>query len=234
MPLQRRHTGGFDHAPFFRKTHWGESLLRYRKGTVIYPQGDVCDAVYFLQSGQVRLTVCSSTGREAIIGMLGPGDFLGAGCLVGQDTRVATATAVRDSTAIRVEKAAMGSLLRSDHEFSQAFLSYLLRRMVTIEAELVDQIFSSTSRRLARALLLMARAGNEQSLPAVIPRVTHETLAQMIGATRAQVSALMSQFRKKGYIHYDGNLRVNESLIDVVLQDERYASPACTSREPFP
>ena len=218
MPFQRRHIGGFDFASFFRNIQRGKSIIRYRKGAVIYAQGDSSDAVFFLQSGQVKLTVCSPSGKEAIIGLLGAGDFVGEGCLVGQNSRVSTATAASDTTAIRIEKAVMANLLRTEPKFSEFFLSYLLMRKVSVEADLISLTFNSTKKRLARALLLLARASDGEGLPAVIPRVTHETLAQMIGATRAQVSSLMSQFRKKGYIHYDDELRVNESLVDFVLK----------------
>ena len=217
MPFQRRHIAAFDEASFFRKIQKGKSVVHYPRGTVIYAQGDTPDAVFFLKSGQVKLTVCSPSGREAIIGLLIAGDFVGEGCLVGQNARLATATALTDSTAIRVEKVAMANLLRTDPKFSEYFLSYLLMRNVSVQADLISRTFNSTEKRLARALLLLARASEGQSLPAVIPRVTHETLAQMIGATRAQVSTLMSRFRKKGYIHYDDELRVNESLVDFVL-----------------
>ena len=217
MPFQRQHIHGFDPASFFRKVRNGKSLVHYAKGAVIYSQGDPGDAVFYLQSGQVRLTVFSPTGREAVIGILKPGDFLGEDCLVGQSTRIATAIAEQDSTALRVEKAEMARLLRKEQEFSEAFISFILTRMVRIEEDLVDQLFNSTEKRLARVLLLLANA--DKGNPGVIPRITHETLAQMIGSTRARVSALMSQFRKKGLIHYNGGLRVNDALSDFVFRD---------------
>ncbi len=219
MPFRRQHIVDFDPASFFRKIHKGKSVTQYPKATVICAQGDPSDAVYFLQTGQVKLTVCSPKGREAIIGLFGPGDFFGEGCLVGQEARTATATAVRDCVVIRLEKAAMARLLRAEPKLSEAFLSHLLTRQIFIEADLVDQIFNSTEKRLARALLLLAGVGKRQSSSSIVPRVTHETLAQMIGATRAQVSNFMSQFKKKGYIKYNGEIEVHESLIDFAFKD---------------
>ena len=232
MPFQRRHIGGFDLPSFFRNIQRGKTIIRYPKETVIYTQGDSSDAVFFLQSGQVKLTVCSPTGREAIIGLLRAGDFVGEGCLVGQNVRISTATAITDTTAIRVEKAVMANLLRSEPKFSEYFLSYLLMRNISFQEDVISLAFNSTEKRLARALLLLARVREGQRLPAVIPRVTHETPAQMIGATRAQVSALMSKFRKKGYIHYDDELRVNESLVDFVLNEERRPSHDRSAEDP--
>lgn len=219
MPFRRQHISGFDPDAFFRKIRRGQSVVQYRKVTAIYTQGDSSDAVYFLQTGQVKLTVCSPKGREAIIGLFGPGDFFGEGCLVGQEARTATATAVRDSVVIRVEKAVMARLLRTEPKLSEAFLSHLLTRQIFIEADIVDQIFNSTEKRLARALLLLAGVGKRESSSSIIPRVTHETLAQMIGATRAQVSSFMSQFKKKGYINYNGGIEVRESLLDFAFKD---------------
>ena len=219
MPFRRQRIVGFDPASFFRNIRRGKSVTQYPKSTVIYTQGDPSDAVYFLQTGQVKLTVCSPKGREAIIGLFGPGDFFGEGCLVGQEARTATATAVRDCVVIRVEKAVMARLLRDGPKLSEAFLSHLLTRQIFIEADLVDQIFNSTEKRLARALLLLAGVGKRQSSSSIFPRVTHETLAQMIGATRAQVSNFMSQFKKKGYIKYNGEIEVHESLVDFAFKD---------------
>lgn len=219
MPFRRQHITGFDTESFFRKIHKAKSYLQYPKNSLIYAQGEAPDGVYFLQTGQVKLTVCSPKGREAIIGMLGPGDFFGEGCLVGQDTRTATVMAVQDCAVIRVEKPVMARLLRDEPKLSEVFLSHLLTRQLSIEADLVDQLFNSTAKRLARALLLLARVGKDHGSSSIIPRVTHETLAQMIGATRAQVSTFMSQFKKKGYIDYDGDIEVHESLVDFAFKD---------------
>lgn len=219
MPFQRHHIRDFEAASFFQKIHEGKSYVHYPSGAVIYAQGAIADAVYFVQSGQVNLTVCSPKGQQAIIALLKPGDFLGEGCLAGQTTRTATATAVRDSTAIRVEKAAMARLLRTEPKFSEIFLSYLLKRKLALEADLVNLTFNLANKRLGRALLLLAGIAKGQDSATIIPRVTHETLAQMIGATRSQVSTLMSEFRKKGYIDYDGGLKVNESLVDFVFNE---------------
>jgi len=219
MPFQRHHIRDFDAASFLRKIQKGQSYVHYPSGAVIYAQGAIADAVYFIQTGQVNLTVCSPKGQQAIIALLKPGDFLGEGCLVGQASRTATATAVCDSTSIRVEKAAMARLLRTEPKFSETFLSYLLTRKVALEADLVNLTFNLTNKRLGRVLLLLAGVTKGRRSATIVPRVTHETLAQMIGATRAQVSTLMSQFRKKGYIDYDGDLKVNESLVDFVFNE---------------
>lgn len=219
MPFRRSHIPGFNADTIFRKISRGRSVVQYPKSKVVYAQGDPPESVYFLQSGQVKLTVCSPKGKEAIIGMLGPGEFFGEGCLIGQNTRTATVTAERDCVVIRVERAVMARLLRDEPKLSEAFLSHLLTRQLSIEADLVDQIFNSTEKRLARALLLLARVGKGQGSSSIIPRVTHETLAQMIGATRAQVSSFMSQFKKKGYIKYDGAIEVHESLVDFAFKD---------------
>jgi CRP/FNR family transcriptional regulator, cyclic AMP receptor protein len=219
MPFRRQHIGDFSAASFFQRVRGGKSVIHYPEAAAIYTQGDPSDAVFFLQTGQVKLTVCSPKGKEAIIGMLGPGEFFGEGCLVGQDTRTAAAMAVRDCSAIRVEKAVMARLLRDEPKLSGIFLSHLLTRYLSVEANLIDQLFNSTEKRLARALLSLARTSNEQDSSSILPRVTHETLAQMIGATRAQVSSFMSQFKKKGYIKYDGELTVHESLVDFAFKD---------------
>lgn len=217
MPFQRQHIHGFDPESFFSKVHDGKNLARYPNGSVIYSQGDPCNAVFYLQTGQAKLTVFSPRGREAVIGILKAGDFLGEDCLAGQPTRIATATALQDLTVIRVDKAAMATMLRNERELSEAFISFILTRKLRIEEDLVDQLFNSTEKRLARILLLLAQA--DKTGRGVIPRLTHEMLAQMVGTTRARVSALMSQFRKRGFIHYDGEIKVNESLADFVYRD---------------
>lgn len=217
MPFQRPLSENFDPVPFLQRVRNGKSLVQQSKGNVIYAQGDKCDAVFYVQAGEIKLTVYSPKGKEAVIGILKPGDFFGEDCLVGQPTRIATATVLQDSSVIRVERATMTRLLRDEQEFSEAFLAFILTRKVRIQEDLVDQLFNSTEKRLARVLLLMARANPGDGR--AIPRITHETLAQMIGTTRARVSALMSQFRKKGFIQYDGEIKVNDSLADFVFRD---------------
>lgn len=219
MPFRRQHIAGFEPDSFFRKIHKPRSYIHYPKNSLIYAQGEASDGVYFLQTGQVKLTVCSPKGKEAIIGMVAPGDFFGEGCLVGQKSRPATAIAVGDCAVIRIEKPAMARLLRDEPKLSEIFLSHLLTRQVSIEADLVDQLFNSTEKRLARALLLLARIGKGRGSSSINPRVTHETLAQMIGATRAQVSNFMSQFKKKGYIEYNGGIEVHESLVEFAFKN---------------
>ncbi len=183
----------------------------FRKAT---PATDVC----YIRKGGVKLTVLSTTGKEAVVGMLGPGDFFGEGALAGQAVRMGTATAMAPSTILVIEKAAMARLLHEEHDFSDRFISYVVGRNIRIEADLVDQLFNSSEKRLARALLLLARYGQPDPL-GKLPKVSQEMLAEMIGTTRSRVNFFMNKFRKLGLIEYNGTLKVNSSLLSVVLHD---------------
>ena len=185
----------------------------------IFAQGDAADAVFYLQKGKVRLTVVSKTGKEATIGILGEGDFFGEGSLAGQFVRMSSATTMTDCAVMRIDKKAMIEALHREHEFSDLFVAYLLGRNIRYEADLVDQLFNSSEKRLARILLLLAHFGKEGKPETVIPKISQEMLAEMIGTTRSRVSFFMNRFRKLGFIHYNGGLQVHSSLLNVVLHD---------------
>jgi CRP-like cAMP-binding protein len=198
----------------------GKSSRDYRPDQGVFAQGDAADAVFYLQSGKVKLTVVSSRGKEAVIGILGRGTFFGEGCLAGQARRMSTANALQASTIVRVDKPTMVGLLRREPEFAELFTAYLLTRNVRIEEDLVDQLFNSSEKRLARVLLKLAHFGKTSTPEPVIPKMTQDTLASMIGTTRSRVSFFMNRFRKMGFIDYgkDG-LQVHNGLLTVVLHD---------------
>ena len=191
----------------------------YRKSQTIFSQGDRADAVFFVERGKVKLTVVSEQGKQAVIAVLGPGSFFGEGCLAGQPMRMSTATAMTDSSIELVPRETMIRALREDAEFSKLFIAYLLSRNIRIEEDLVDQLFNSSEKRLARILLLLANFGKEGRPERVVPKVSQETLAEMVGTTRSRVSFFMNKFRKLGFIEYNGGLEVHSSLLHVVLHD---------------
>jgi CRP-like cAMP-binding protein len=198
----------------------GKSSRDYRQGQGVFAQGDSADAVFYIQAGKIKLTVVSSRGKEAVIGILGRGTFFGEGCLAGQPLRMSTASALQPSTVVRVSKLTMVGLLHRDPEFAELFTAYLLTRNVRIEEDLIDQLFNSSEKRLARVLLLLAHFGKLSKPEAVIPRMTQDTLASMIGTTRSRVSYFMNRFRKMGFIDYDAQaLTVHSGLLTVVLHD---------------
>jgi CRP/FNR family transcriptional regulator, cyclic AMP receptor protein len=196
-------------------------VLSYRRGDVIYSQGDVCNDIYYLQQGTIKLSVLSRIGKEAVVAMLGPGDFFGEGVLTGQALRIGTATAVLPTSVLSIERGAMVRLLHEEPSFSDRFIAYMLHRNIRIEADLVDQLFNSSEKRLARVLLLLARYGeaNPVSPLRTVPKLSQETLAEMIGATRSRVNFFMNKFRKLGFIDYNGGIKVNSSLLSIVLHD---------------
>lgn len=191
----------------------------YRKGQVIFAQGDKCESVLYLQSGSVKITVTSPRGKEAVVALLHPGDFFGEGCIAGQPLRVATAIATELCSVLEIEKREMIRVLHEEHEFSDRFIAHMLKRNVRVEEDLVDQLFNSSEKRLARALLLIARYGRKDTSEKIIVRVSQGTLAEMVGTTRSRVSFFMNKFRKLGFIEYNGGLRVNNSLLRVILHD---------------
>ncbi len=209
----------FDPKVFLTKIKAGKATREYRTKEVVFSQGDVADAVFYIQSGRVRLNVVSSRGKEAVIAILERGTFFGEGCLAGQPLRMATANAMQAATIIRVEKKTMVGLLHREPEFAELFIAYLLARNVRIEEDLVDQLFNSSEKRLARILLLLAHFGKELKPEAVIPKVSQDTLAGMVGTTRSRVNYFMNRFRKLGFIHYNGGLQVHGALLTVVLHD---------------
>jgi CRP-like cAMP-binding protein len=191
----------------------------FRKKSTVFSQGSPADAVFYIEKGKVKLTVLSSRGKEAVVAILGSGDFFGEGCLAGQPLRMATATAITECAILRVQKETMVRMLHNEPALSELFMSYLLSRNVRIEEDLVDQLFNSSEKRLARILLLLTRFGKDGQHESVVPRISQETLADMIGTTRSRVSFFMNKFRKLGFIHYNGGLQVHSSLLNIVLHD---------------
>jgi CRP/FNR family transcriptional regulator, cyclic AMP receptor protein len=209
----------FDPKAFLTRIETGKTTREYRNEQVVFSQGDAADAVFYIQSGKVKLTVVSTRGKEAVVGVLERGSFFGEGCLAGQPLRMATANAMQASSIVRVGKSTMVGVLHREPEFAELFIAYLLSRNVRIEEDLVDQLFNSSEKRLARILLLLAHYGKESKPETVIAKVSQETLAAMIGTTRSRVSYFMNRFRKMGFIHYNGGLQVHSALLTVVLRD---------------
>src|SRR5947199_976146 len=201
------------------KVGTGKTTHHYRDKHTIFSQGDRADAVFYIETGKVKLTVVSKRGKEAVIAILQHGDFFGEGCLSAQPLRIASAISMQPLTILRLEKTVMVSLLQKDPEFAEMFIAYLLSRNIRIEEELVDQLFNSSEKRLARLLLLLAHYGNDSKPETVIPKMSQETLAEMIGTTRSRVSYFMNKFRKMGFIEYNGRLHVHSALLTVVLRD---------------
>jgi CRP/FNR family transcriptional regulator, cyclic AMP receptor protein len=209
----------FDPRTFLATIGGGRKSLTIAKKQGIFTQGDAADAVFYIQKGKVRLTVVSKVGKEATIGILNEGDFFGEGSLAGQPLRMGSAAAMTDCQLMRIEKKAMMDALHREHALSDVFVSYLLVRNIRYEEDLVDQLFNSSEKRLARVLLLVAHFGKEGVPESVVPKISQETLAEMVGTTRSRVSFFMNRFRKLGFIHYNGGLQVHSSLLNVVLHD---------------
>jgi CRP-like cAMP-binding protein len=209
----------FDPHAFLATIGEGRKFVLFPRKHGIFAQGDTADAVFYVQTGKVRLTVVSNTGKEATIGILGEGYFFGEGALAGQTLRMGSATAMTDSAVLRIEKKAMMEALHREHELSDMFVAYLLARNIRYEEDLVDHLFNSSEKRLARILLLLACFGKEGKPESVLPEISQEVLAEMIGTTRSRVSFFMNRFRKLGFIHYNGGLQVHTSLLNVVLHD---------------
>jgi len=213
----------FNPATFLATIGEGRKTLAVSRKSVIFTQGDIADAVFYVQKGRVRLTVVSKGGKEATIGILSEGDFFGEGSLGGQALRIGSAVAMTDCHLLRIEKKAMMNALHREHAFSDLFVAYLLARNIRYEEDLVDQLFNSSEKRLARVLLILAHFGKEGVPETVVPKISQETLAEMVGTTRARVSFFMNRFRTMGFIHYaggiEGGLQVHSSLLSVVLHD---------------
>jgi CRP/FNR family cyclic AMP-dependent transcriptional regulator len=210
----------FDLAAYLAKSAKGRIVSTHQKRQIIYAQGDAADAVMYIRKGKVKITVVSKQGKEAVVAILGPDEFLGEGCLIGQPKRLATATALTECVTMRVEKTEMLRVLRDEPAFSQMFVSHILARSARIEEDLVDQLFNSTEKRLARALLLLANFGKEGRPEPIVAKISQETLAEMIGTTRSRVSHFMNKFRHLGFIEYNGRLEVHSSLLSVVLNEQ--------------
>ena len=217
--MKRKAKSALDPRALLATVGAGRTTRDWRKNQTIFSQGDRADVVFFVDRGKVKLTVLSRQGKQAVIGILGPGSFFGEGCLAGQPLRMATAIAITDSAIISLPKQTMIRALHEDAEFAEKFTTYLLSRNIRIEEDLVDQLFNSSEKRLARILLLLANFGKEGRPEPVVPKVSQETLAEMVGTTRSRVSFFMNKFRKLGFIEYDGGLEVHSSLLHVVLHD---------------
>ena len=209
----------FSAQAFLESAGLARKVAEFAKKETIFSQGDLCKDVLYIQKGGVRLSVVNEAGKEAVVAVLGPGDFFGEGCLAGQPIRIGTATAIAPTTALVIEKKEMIRVLHHEHEFSDRFITYMLSRNIRIEEDLVDQLFNSSEKRLARTLLLLARYGTEDKPQRVLPKVAQETLAEMVGTTRSRVNFFMNKFRKLGFIKYNGGLQINTSLLSVVLHD---------------
>jgi CRP/FNR family cyclic AMP-dependent transcriptional regulator len=210
----------FDPKSFLAKIGDGRGVAKYRKNQIVFSQGDLADAVYFVQKGRVKITVVSEQGKEAVIAILGTDEFFGEGCLAGQAQRIATVTTLTDSVIARLEKSAILQVIHQEPAFSELFIAHLLGRSIRVEADLVDQLFNSSEKRLARLLLLLANFGKEEAPEPIIAKISQETLAEMIGTTRSRVSFFMNKFRKLGFIDYNGGIEVHSSLLNVVLHDQ--------------
>jgi CRP/FNR family cyclic AMP-dependent transcriptional regulator len=222
MAIKRRPS--FNPKSFLAKVGEGRSIGRYRKDQIVFSQGEPADAVFYIQKGKVKVTVVSEQGKEAVVAILGTDDFFGEGCLAGQAQRMATAATMTDSVILRLEKAAIVRVIHHEPAFSEMFIAHLLGRTIRVEADLVDQLFNSSEKRLARVLLLLANFGKEGKPEPIIAKISQETLAEMIGTTRSRVSFFMNKFRKMGLIDYNGGIEsgieVHSSLLNVVLHEQ--------------
>jgi CRP-like cAMP-binding protein len=212
--------GGFDARDFLAKVGAGKTILKLQKNQTIFTQGQTADTVYYIQQGKIKLTVISEHEKEAVVGILGPGQFFGEGCMNGHPLRIATTTAMEDCVVTAITKQAMKATLQDQPAFSEVFVAYLLTRISRIEEDLIDQLFNSSERRLARILLLLSHFGKEGTSQPITPNISQETLAGMIGTTRSRVSEFMNKFRKLGLISYNGHIEVNSALLDAVLRDK--------------
>jgi CRP/FNR family cyclic AMP-dependent transcriptional regulator len=218
--VRKRGKASFDSKTFLAKVGEGKTIAKYHKDQIVFAQGEVADAVFYIQEGKVKLTVLSEQGKEAVVAILDPGQFFGEGCLNGHPLRIATTTAMDDCVVTRITKGAMIASLHNEPEFSELFMSHLLERNSRIEEDLVDQLFNSSEKRLARLLLLLANFGKHGKPQPILGKTSQETLAEMIGTTRWRVSFFMNKFRKLGFIEYNGTIEVHNSLLNVVLYDK--------------
>jgi CRP-like cAMP-binding protein len=217
--MKSKQTGAFNVQAFLDSAGVARKIAKYQRDEVIFTQGDPCEHVLYIQKGGVKLSVLSTSGREAVIAMLGPGEFFGEGCLAGQPVRMGSAAATTDSTILLVDKDQMVRLLHKQHALSDRFIAHMLARNIRIEEDLIDQLFNSSEKRLARALLLLARYGKHDKPARAVPPITQETLAEMVGTTRSRVNFFMKKFQRLGFIDYTNGLKVNNSLLTVVLHD---------------
>lgn len=217
--MKPRKKSAFDAQAFLESVGTSRRIKEFRRQQIIFSQGDAADSVMYVQRGGVKFTVVNESGKEAVIAVFGPGDFFGEGGMAGQTLRMGTATAIVPTTVLLIEKSEMIRVLHEEHELSDRFIAHILARNIRVEADLVDQLFNSTEKRLARTLLLLARYGKEGQPERVLQMVSQETLAEMIGTTRTRVNLFMNKFRKLGFIEYNGGIKVNKSLLSVVLHE---------------
>jgi CRP/FNR family transcriptional regulator, cyclic AMP receptor protein len=215
--LKQKHA--FDAQAFLDSAGVARKVKELKPTEVVYAQGDAAESVIYLQSGGVKLTIVNEVGKEAVVAILGPGDFFGEGCLAGQSVRIGTATAITLATVLVIEKREMFKVLHEEHDLSDRFIRFMLARNIRIEEDLVDQLFNSSEKRLARTLLLLARYGKEDQPHGLLPKVSQEVLAEMVGTTRSRVNFFMNKFRKLGFIKYNGGLQINTSLLNIVLHE---------------
>lgn len=218
MPIKRQPP--FDPKAFLTHVGEGRSIRRHRKDEIVFSQGEPADAVFYVQRGKVKVTVVSEQGKEAVVAILSSDEFFGEACLAGQTRRIATVATMTDAVIVRLEKAAIIRVIHEQPAFSEMFIAHLLARTIRVEADLVDQLFNSSEKRLARLLLLLANFGKEGRPEPIITKISQETLAEMIGTTRSRVSFFMNRFRKLGFIDYNGGIEVHSSLLNVVLHDQ--------------
>jgi len=211
--------GSFDPQTFLDTAGVSRSVVEYRKNEPVFSQGDAAETVLYVQKGGVRFSVVNGSGKEAVVAMFGPTDFFGEGCMAGQALRMGTATAVTPTTLLAIRKEELLRVLHKEHELSDHFIRYMLAHNIRVEEDLIDQLFNSSEKRLARTLLLLARYGQKEQPDSVLPKVSQETLASMVGTTRSRVNFFMNKFRKLGFIEYNGKIRVNKSLLTVVLHE---------------
>jgi len=214
-----RRKDGFNAQAFLDSAGVAKKVKHFKKAEIIFSQGSSADSVMYIQEGAVKISALSAVGKEAIIAILHPGDFFGEGCMAGQPIRVGNATAIAPSTVLVIEKKEMARVLHDQHELSDLFINFVLTRNIRIEEDLVDRLFNSTEKRLARTLLLLARYGKQEQPHRQLPKVSQETLAEMIGTTRTRVNLFMNKFKKLGFVKYNGGIEVNTSLLSVVLND---------------
>ena len=218
--MKRKRKLPFDPKAFLSKVNGGRAISDYQKDQIVYMQGDLADSVFYVQSGKVKKTVASEQGKEAVVALLGTGDFFGEGCLTGQPLRLATVSAMAECVIVRITKAEITRVIHEEPAFAELFIAHLLARNSRVEQDLVDQLFNSSEKRLARILLLLANFGKEGRPEPILATISQETLAEMIGTTRARVSFFMNRFRKLGLVDYNGQIEVHSSLLDVVLHEK--------------
>ena len=220
MAKNHKKAASFNIEDFLSSAGTSRSIAKFKKAQVIFSQDDPCEDVLYIQSGNAKLTIVNTQGKEAVLAIVGPGDFLGEGCIIGNPVRLATAMAIDPVSAMSIKKKEMMHVLHDEPEFAGKFIKYMLERNLKTEADLVDQLFNSSEKRLARALLILARYGKEGEPETIIAKISQETLAELVGTTRSRVNFFMNKFRKMGFIHYNGGLQVHSSLLNVVLHDQ--------------